>query len=328
MTDGLIQKSEYDNLIKKKLKLDNDKKINKISFAKYANSIESKSDKNKVAVLYASGAINNGKGYDAIYAENFVKEIQKLQKDDNIKAVVFRINSPGGSANASDEILFEMQQLKRKKPVVVSFGDYAASGGYYIAMGADKIYSEPNTLTGSIGVFGVIPYFKDLAAKNGIRSDAVSTNANSNMISAINGLSPGTLNIMTRSVESTYQRFVHFVTQNRKKSFEQIDAVGGGRIWSGVRAKEIGLVDELGTLEDAINFAAKSANVKDYSVSSYPAKMSKFEQIFSAETDEDFSTRVIKNKIGKENFKIFQQMTNPNAKATVMMETPFSIKVN
>ena len=326
LTDGLIQKSEYDNLIKKKLKLDNDKKINKISFAKYANSIESKSDKNKVAVLYASGAINNGKGYDAIYAENFVKEIQKLQKDDNIKAVVFRINSPGGSANASDEILFEMQQLKRKKPVVVSFGDYAASGGYYIAMGADKIYSEPNTLTGSIGVFGVIPYFKDLAAKNGIRSDAVSTNANSNMISAINGLSPGTLNIMTRSVESTYQRFVHFVTQNRKKSFEQIDAVGGGRIWSGVRAKEIGLVDELGTLEDAINFAAKSANVKDYSVSSYPAKMSKFEQIFSAETDEDFSTRVIKNKIGKENFKIFQQMTNPNAKATVMMETPFSIK--
>ena len=328
LTDGLIQKSEYDNLIKKKLKLDNDKKINKISFAKYANSIESKSDKNKVAVLYASGAINNGKGYDAIYAENFVKEIQKLQKDDNIKAVVFRINSPGGSANASDEILFEMQQLKRKKPVVVSFGDYAASGGYYIAMGADKIYSEPNTLTGSIGVFGVIPYFKDLAAKNGIRSDAVSTNANSNMISAINGLSPGTLNIMTRSVESTYQRFVHFVTQNRKKSFEQIDAVGGGRIWSGVRAKEIGLVDELGTLEDAINFAAKSANVKDYSVSSYPAKISKFEQIFSAETDEDFSTRVIKNKIGKENFKIFQQMTNPNAKATVMMETPFSIKVN
>lgn len=328
LTDGLIQKSEYDNLIKKKLKLDNDKKINKISFAKYANSIESKSDKNKVAVLYASGAINNGKGYDAIYAENFVKEIQKLQKDDNIKAVVFRINSPGGSANASDEILFEMQQLKRKKPVVVSFGDYAASGGYYIAMGADKIYSEPNTLTGSIGVFGVIPYFKDLAAKNGIRSDAVTTNANSNMISAINGLSPGTLNIMTRSVESTYQRFVHFVTQNRKKSFEQIDAVGGGRIWSGVRAKEIGLVDELGTLEDAINFAAKSANVKDYSVSSYPKKMSKFEQIFSAETDEDFSTRVIKNKIGKENFKIFQHITDPNTKSAVMMETPFSIKVN
>lgn len=328
LTDQLIQKSEYDNIIRKKLNIDTDKKINKISFAKYAESNDSENGKNKIAILYASGAINNGKGYDAIYSENFRKEIKKLQNDDDVKAVVFRINSPGGSANASDEILFEMQQLKRKKPVIVSFGDYAASGGYYIAMGADKIFSEPNTLTGSIGVFGVIPYFKDLAAKNGIRSDAVTTNANSNMISAINGLSPGTLTIMTRSVESTYQRFVHFVTLNRKQSFEQIDSVGGGRIWSGVRAKQIGLVDELGTLQDAINYAAKKADLKDYGVSTYPAKMSKFEQFFSSETDEDFSTRVIKNKIGKENFKIFQQVTDPNAKASVMMEMPFNIKLN
>jgi len=328
LADQLIQKSEYDNIIKKKLNIDTDKKLNKISFAKYSQSLESDSNGKKIAILYASGAIYNGKGYDGIYSENFVKEIKKLQKDDDVKAVVFRINSPGGSANASDEILFEMQQLKRKKPVVVSFGDYAASGGYYIAMGADKIFSEPNTLTGSIGVFGVVPYFKELAEKNGIRSDVVSTNANSNMISAINGLTPGTLNIMTRSVEATYQRFVHFVTLNRKKSFEQIDAIGGGRIWSGVRAKEIGLVDDLGSLQDAINFAAKSANLKTYSVGTYPAKVSKFEQIFSAETEEDFSTRMIKNKIGKENFKIFQHITDPDTKSAVMMESPFSIKIN
>ncbi len=328
LADQLIQKSEYDNIIRKKLNIDADKKINKISFAKYSESLESESDGKKIAVLYASGAIYNGKGYDGIYAENFVKEIKKLQKDDDIKAVVFRINSPGGSANASDEILFEMQQLKRKKPVIVSFGDYAASGGYYIAMGADKIFSEPNTLTGSIGVFGVIPYFKELAEKNGIRSDAVTTNANSNMISAINGLSPGTLTIMTRSVESTYQRFVHFVTQNRKKSFEEIDSVGGGRVWSGVRAKEIGLVDELGSLQDAIKYAAKSANIKDYKVSAYPAKVSKFEQIFSSETEEDFSTRLIQRKLGKENFKIFQHITDPDTKTAVLMESPFSIKIN
>ena len=328
LTDQLIQKSEYDNIIKKKLNIDTDKKLNKISFAKYSQSIEPDNGGKKIAILYASGTISNGKGYDGIYSDNFVKEIKKLQKDDDVKAVVFRINSPGGSANASDEILFEMQQLKRKKPVIVSFGDYAASGGYYIAMGADKIFSEPNTLTGSIGVFGVIPYFKELAEKNGIRSDVVSTNANSNMISAINGLSPGTLNIMTRSVESTYQRFVHFVTLNRKKSFEDIDAIGGGRIWSGVRAKEIGLVDELGTLQDAIKYAAKSANLKDYGVSTYPAKVSKFEQIFSSETEEDFSTRLIKNKIGKENFKIFQHITDPDTRSAVMMESPFSIKIN
>lgn len=328
LADQLIQKSEYDNIIRKKLNIDADKKINKISFAKYSESVESENDGKKIAVLYASGAIYNGKGYDGIYAENFVKEIKKIQKDDDIKAVVFRINSPGGSANASDEILFEMQQLKRKKPVIVSFGDYAASGGYYIAMGADKIFSEPNTLTGSIGVFGVIPYFKELAQKNGIRSDAVTTNANSNMISAINGLSPGTLTIMTRSVESTYQRFVHFVTQNRKKSFEEIDSVGGGRVWSGVRAKEIGLVDELGSLQDAIKYAAKSANIKDYRVSAYPAKVSKFEQIFSSETEEDFSTRLIQRKLGKENFKIFQHITDPDAKTAVLMESPFSVKIN
>ncbi|MCG2793325.1 MAG: signal peptide peptidase SppA [Weeksellaceae bacterium] len=328
LADQLVQKSQYDHMIKQKLNIDPDKKINKISFAKYTEAQESDSGKDQIAVLYASGAINSGKGYDAIYSENFIKEIKKLQKDKDVKAVVFRINSPGGSANASDEILFEMQQLKRKKPVIVSFGDYAASGGYYIAMGANKIFSEPNTLTGSIGVFGVIPYFKDLAAKNGIRSDAVTTNANSNMISPINGLSAGAVTIMTRSVESTYQRFVHFVTLNRKKSFEQIDSVGGGRIWSGVRAKQIGLVDELGTLQDAVAYAAKKANLKDYGVTAYPAKMSKFEQIFSSETDEDFSTRVIKSKIGKENFRIFQQMTDPNAKASVMMEMPFYINLN
>ena len=328
LADQLIQKSEYDNIIRKKLNIDADKKINKISFAKYSESLESENDGKKIAVLYASGAIYNGKGYDGIYAENFVKEIKKIQKDDDIKAVVFRINSPGGSANASDEILFEMQQLKRKKPVIVSFGDYAASGGYYIAMGADKIFSEPNTLTGSIGVFGVIPYFKELAQKNGIRSDAVTTNANSNMISAINGLSPGTRTIMTRSVEATYQRFVHFVTQNRKKSFEEIDSVGGGRVWSGVRAKEIGLVDELGSLQDAIKYAAKSANIKDYRVSAYPAKVSKFQQIFSSETEEDFSTRLIQRKLGKENFKIFQHITDPDAKTAVLMESPFSVKIN
>src|SRR5690606_26482953 len=211
----------------------------------------------QIAVLYASGAIYNGEGFDAVYAENFVKEIKKISDNDKIKAVVFRINSPGGSANASDEILFELQQLKKKKPLVVSFGDYAASGGYYISMAADKIYSEPNTLTGSIGVFGMIPYFKEIADKNGLSAHAVSTNANSNMYSAINGVTPNGVAILTKSVEQTYKRFVHFVTKNRNKSFEQIDAIGGGRVWSGARAKQIGLVDELGSLQDAIKFAAQ-----------------------------------------------------------------------
>lgn len=329
LADQLIQKTEYDNLIKSKLNLKDEDKLNKVSLGKYINSYsdDTKSG-DKVAVLYASGSINNGDEYNEIYSEKYIKYIKDLQEDDKVKAVVFRINSPGGSANASDEILFELQQLKKKKPLVVSFGDYAASGGYYIAMAADKIYSEPNTLTGSIGVFGVIPYFKDLANKNGIRSDIVATNANSQYYSSLNGVSPYGITMITRSVEGTYKRFVHFVTQNRKQTFEQIDNVGGGRVWSGTRAKQIGLVDDLGTLNDAVKFAAQKAGLKSYHVAAYPKQMSAFEQIFKDFNEDDISARVIKNKIGKANYEILQQITSEKLNSEIKMEMPYQIKTN
>ena len=328
LADKLIQKSEYDDLLRSQLKLNEKDKLNKISFYTYISSLEdeNKTEDNQVAILYASGAIYNGEGYDNIYSENFIKEIKKIAENEKIKAVVLRINSPGGSANASDEILFELQQLKKKKPLIVSFGDYAASGGYYIAMAADKIYSEPNTLTGSIGVLGMIPYFKEIADKNGLNSYAVNTNANSNMYSPINGITPGGVSMMTKSVEQTYKRFVHFVTVNRKKSFAQIDEVGGGRVWSGTRAKEIGLVDELGTINDALTFAAQKANLKTYSVTNYPKKISKFEQLFKDMSEDEISARIIKNKIGLDNYKIFEQITNPKLQSSVMMEMPYHIK--
>lgn len=329
LADKLIQKTEYDQMIRTKLSLKGDDKLNKISLTKYIDSYsdEDKSGE-KIAVLYASGSINNGDEYSDIYSDKYIKYIKELQDNDKIKAVVLRINSPGGSANASDEILFELQQLKKKKPLVVSFGDYAASGGYYIAMAADKIYSEPNTLTGSIGVFGVMPYFKDLANRNGVRSDIVATNANSAYYSSLNGLTPYGVNLMTRSVEGTYKRFVHFVTQNRKKSFEDIDAIGGGRVWSGTRAKQIGLVDELGSLEDAVKFAAQKANLKSYNVSSYPKKMTAFEQIFSDLNEDDISARVLRNKIGKANYEILEQITDKKLKSEVKMEMPYQIKID
>ncbi len=327
LADRLIQKTEYDNLLKSKLKLKTDDKLSKISFSKYINSYKDQTSKDgEIAILYASGAIYNGEGFDNVYAENFIKDIKKIADNEDIKAVVFRINSPGGSANASDEILFEMKQLKKKKPVIVSFGDYAASGGYYIAMAADKIYSEPNTLTGSIGVFGVIPYFKDIANKNGLTSHAVTTNANSNMFSPINGVSPDGLTMMTKSVEQTYKRFVHFVGENRKKSFEQIDEIGGGRVWSGTRAKQIGLVDELGSLNDAVNFAAKKAKLKDFKVTSYPKKVTKFEQLFKNMDEDQITAKLIKNKIGADNYKLFEQITDPKLQRGLMMESPFKVK--
>lgn len=329
LADKLIQKTEYDEIIKMKLSLKQDDKINKISLNKYIDSFSDKdSSDEKVAILYASGSINNGDEYSDIYSEKYIEYIKDLQDDKKVKAVVLRINSPGGSANASDEILFELQQLKKKKPLIVSFGDYAASGGYYIAMAADKIYSEPNTLTGSIGVFGVLPYFKDLANRNGVRSDIVATNANAAYYSSLNGLTPYGVTLMTKSVEGTYKRFVHFVTQNRKKSFEDIDAIGGGRVWSGTRAKQIGLVDDLGSLEDAVKFAAQKANLKSYKVSSYPKKKTAFEQIFEDLNEDDISARVIKNKIGKANYEIFQQITDQKLKSEVKMEMPYQIKIN
>lgn len=329
LADKLMQKSEYDQMLKTKLNLKEKDKLAKVSFNKYINSYSDDSKKDQqIAVLYASGAIYNGEGFQEIYADNFVKEIKKLTENDKVKAVVLRINSPGGSANASDEILFELQQLKKKKPIIVSFGDYAASGGYYIAMAADKIYSEPNTLTGSIGVFGMIPYFKEIANKNGFTAIPVTTNANSNMYSPINGVTPGGVTILTKSVEQTYKRFVHFVTENRKKSFEQIDEIGGGRVWSGTRAKQIGLVDELGSLQDAIAFAAQKVKLKDYEVTSYPKKISQFDQIFKNLDEDEISARLIKNKIGAENYKMFDQLTNPKLQEGVMMRMPFEIKIN
>jgi len=329
LADKLIQKTEYDQLMRTKLNLKEKEKLNKVSLGKYiASYSDDENSGDKVAVLYASGSINGGDNYNDIHSESYIKYIKDLQENDKVKAVVFRINSPGGSANASDEILFELQQLKKKKPLIVSFGDYAASGGYYIAMAADKIYSEPNTLTGSIGVFGVIPYFKDLANKNGVRSDIVATNANSQYYSSLNGVTPYGVSLITKSVEGTYKRFVHFVTQNRKKTFEQIDNVGGGRVWSGTRAKEIGLVDELGTLSDAVKFAAQKAGLKSYDVSAYPKAMSPFEQIFKDLNEDEISARVIKNKIGKSNYEILQQITDQKLKSEVKMEMLYQIKID
>ena len=327
LADKLIQKSEYDNLIKTKLQLSEKDKLTKISFSKYIQSFDDdKNDSdNRVAVLYASGSINNGEGNSDIYSENFVKQIQDLTKDDQVKAVVLRINSPGGSANASDEILFELQQLKKKKPLIVSFGDYAASGGYYIAMGADKIYSEPSTLTGSIGVFGVIPNVKELANKNGIHENIVATNANSAMHTPLSGLSAGGMSIMTKSVEQTYKRFVYFVTQNRKKTFEQIDEIGGGRVWSGIKAKELGLVDELGTLQDAINYAANQAKIKDYGVDAYPKKKTAFEQFFEDMNEDEISAKILKTKLGEDKYKAFEMLTNPASENRIMMELPYKV---
>ena len=328
LADKLVQKSEYEEIIKSKLNVSKDEKLNKVSIRNYAFSqVDTKTNDNKIAVLYASGTIYNGNRYSDIYSERYIQYIKDLAQDDNIKAVVLRVNSPGGSANASDEILYELQQLKQKKPLIISFGDYAASGGYYISMAGDRIFAQNNTITGSIGVFGVIPDAKNLANRNGIYSDVVSTNANSNMMSPFSGLSSGTLAITQRSVVNTYNRFVHFVSKNRKKTFEEIDAVGSGRVWSGKRAKEIGLVDEIGSLNDAVKYAASKANIAEYEAVSYPAKVDKFEQIMSSLKQENITTNYVKSQMGEENYQLFKVFADQNFRNSIQMTMPYIIRI-
>ena len=328
LADKLVQKSEYEEIIKNKLNVGKDEKLNKVSIRNYAFSqVDTKTNDNKIAVLYASGTIYNGNKYSDIHSERYIQYIKNLAQDDNIKAVVLRVNSPGGSANASDEILYELQQLKQKKPLIISFGDYAASGGYYISMAGDRIFAQNNTITGSIGVFGVIPDAKNLANRNGIYSDVVSTNANSNMISPFSGLSSGTLAITQRSVVNTYNRFVHFVSKNRKKTAEEVDAVGSGRVWSGKRAKEIGLVDEIGSLNDAVKYAANKANITEYEAVSYPEKVDKFEQIMGNLRQGNIAESYVKSQISEENYQLFKVFSDQNFKNSIQMTMPYIIRI-
>lgn len=326
LVDELAHKTVFENFIKSKVGIKADEDLNTVSLKAYASTIENKySTSQSVAVLHASGTIMNGKGNHDIYAETFIKQIKKIADDEVIKAVVLRINSPGGSANASDEILFELHQLRAKKPLIVSFGEYAASGGYYIAMAGERIFSEPNTLTGSIGVFGVIPNVKELANRNGLYAYDVQTHANSSFHSMINGLKPGAEAVLTKSIEMTYKKFVSHVMKNRKMTFDQVDQIAQGRVWTGRMAVNNGLVDELGTLQDAIQFAAKKAQLGAYQVETYPSKMNPIEQFFQDFEEDSISSKLLERKLGKGNYQVLEMFLKERQKSEIMMMMPYQL---
>ncbi len=227
----------------------------------------------KIAIVYAEGQIFDGSSdgdESNIYGDDLAKTLRMLRKTKSVKAVVLRVNSPGGSTLASDIIWREVTMLKAEKPVVVSMGGYAASGGYYISCAANYIYAEPVTLTGSIGVFGMIPNFGKLANDHGVNFDYVSSNKNP-IITGIAPLSAPVRDALTASVEGTYRTFASRVSEGRGMTFEAVDSIGGGHVWTGLDAKEIGLVDELGNLDDAIDMAAELAGLSnDYVTADYP----------------------------------------------------------
>jgi len=335
LVDKLVAESEYDQALVNRLKLKGsedeniedvlDKHI--ISFEDYAATLKKESHKDKVAVLYASGTIMSGDGYTGIQSEVYKEAIRKLKDDKQVKAVVLRVNSPGGSADAAEEILYELRQLRKSKPVIVSFGDIAASGGYYIAMESDSIIANPNTLTGSIGVLGMIPSVKKMVNSIGITTDYVNTNKNSDFLRSI--MKPMTetgMKTMTEMTENVYSVFVNHVMSNREMTYEQVDSIGGGRIWSGTRALEIGLIDSFGTLEDAIQAAAFKAELDKYSVSSYPFKKNDLETILK-EYGMVKSQAFVESELGSEYYGIYRDLKAIKENKGVQLRMPFGINI-
>ncbi|TXC81763.1 signal peptide peptidase SppA [Luteibaculum oceani] len=278
MIDGAVYEDEFFQIMANKLGVTKGEDVEVISLNKYKNArVEGfnkyNRSKNEVAVLYANGEINSGESDElSIGSKTFYDEIKRLRNDKDVKAVVLRINSPGGSALASEVIWRELELLKKEKPLVVSMGNLAASGGYYIATPAEKIYANPNTITGSIGVFGILPNVKKLTEdKLGITFDGVKTHKFADLGAAYRPLSNEEYAIIQNQVEQTYSTFLERVANGRGLRVSYVDSIGQGRVWSGIDALELGLVDELGDLEDAIADAASRAELgEDFKVKGYP----------------------------------------------------------
>lgn len=296
-------------------------------YARNAAKDQNTSGDRKVAVIYANGDITGGEGSDEqIGSERLSKAIRKARLDENIKAIVLRVNSPGGSALASDVIWREIVLTRKVKPVIASFGDVAASGGYYIACAADSIFVQPNTITGSIGVFGVIPNFQKLFNdKLGITFDGVKTGKYADIMSVDRPMTAGERLIVQNDVNRVYDSFITRVAEGRKKTKAYIDSIGGGRVWVGTDAVRIGLADRTGSFNDAITAAAKKAKIKDYTVVEYPEMRDPFKSLMENTTDK-IKTYYTKQELGA-SYPIYQQIKSAVTRSGIQTRMPFEIKV-
>ncbi len=302
LVDELKYEDEVFSAIKKNINLKGEDQINFVSLTKYSTSVyDSKLTKDKIAVIYAVGEIESGEGDDEkIGSLRIAKAIREARLDKNIKAIVFRVNSPGGSALASDVIWRETVLAKKAKPFIVSMGDVAASGGYYISCAADRIFAQPNTITGSIGVFGMIPNAqKALSEKLGITIDTVNTNKHSDVGTILRGVTTDEYEYVQQSVEHIYDVFITKVATGRKTSKNTIDSIGQGRVWSGADAIKINLVDELGGINDAIVYAAKQAKLKEYELMNLPKQKDPLQELLS-NTQDEMEARTMKSYLGEQ----------------------------
>lgn len=281
----------------------------------------------QIAIVYASGEIvDGGDSEKNIVGNTFAEQIRKVRKDDNVKAVVIRVNSPGGSVLASDIVWDEVALTQKAKPVIVSMGEYAASGGYYISCPADMIVTNPTTLTGSIGVFGMMFNLEKAAReKLGITVDVVSTNPMADMGNMFRALSPAERMLMQNSVDSVYTRFVGLVAQGRKLSFGDVDSLAGGRVWSGLQAIDNKLADKIGSLKDAIAIAAERAGITTYRTKPYPEADDSFGALLQSLGG--VSVQYIKNAIGiTPQVDEIQQIVKQHH--GVWAKMPYTVKLN
>lgn len=335
LVDKIAYADEFDNGIRKALGVDYTKKYNEIDVLDYVQvaeaNLKNRSKKEAVAVIYAQGEIRGGEGSAKVIGEGAInRALFEARNNENIKAVVLRVNSPGGSALTSDLILREIALTKKVKPVIVSMGDVAASGGYYIASNADRIFAEPTTITGSIGVFGMIPNFKAVADKLGVNAEQVVTHDNAMGYSAFEEMDPKYKALITEDIERVYTTFLNHVSEGRKMSYDQVNDIAQGRVWTGKMAQKIGLVDELGSLQDAIAYAAKKVNLEDYRIISYPEYKIKFSELMAGllgikmqQTQEN----MIVNKIGYDNYQLLQNINYLNQSQGVQAIMPYQIRI-
>ncbi|WP_345955376.1 signal peptide peptidase SppA [Mucilaginibacter sp. PAMB04168] len=315
LVDALKYKDEVLDELKKRTSIELKKDLNSVAIEEYAKNTDSKDkdddDKgpdNQIAMIYASGEISGGNGDDnTIGSDRISATLRKVRLDDKVKAVVLRVNSPGGSSLASDVIWREVSLTKKVKPVIVSMGDYAASGGYYISCAADSIFAEPNTVTGSIGIFAILPNMqKFFNGKLGITFDGVKTGKYSDLGDVSRPLTPEERAILQAQVNRGYDDFTNAVAKGRNKTQAYINSIGQGRVWTGEQALKIGLVDRLGNINDAIASAAKKAKIKDYNVVPYPEQKSLFKS-FGSDVQSRVQAHLVKAELG-DNYTYYQQL--------------------
>lgn len=325
--DGLAYRDEIIDILKDKTGVESDDDLESVSFGKYTNAKLDKKEKiakDKIAVVYAQGSIEQGKGQpNSIGSVTTSKALRKARKSESVKAIVFRVNSGGGDALASEVIRREVKLATDEKPVIVSMGDVAASGGYWISTSADYIFAQPTTITGSIGVFGIIPNFKNMFNnKLGITFDEISTNKNSDFIDVMKPMNDFQHKKLDMMITKTYDQFIDLVATTRDLDPGFVDGIARGRVWTGVDALELGLVDEMGGLEDAIAYAAEQAELGEkYRLKEYPERKPFFEQLMEEITGQA-KARVIGNELGE--FKTYyEQIQSIREMEGVQARIPF-----